>query len=324
MKKLIDGYHQLKKRNVPLWKERLERSWIFRSLFWLLWDFSGLRFFYRKIRPSLPSENKRPPSSIMIWAVAVYVALFWAAWQRYENAVDRVENRIGLIYAQISIEPLRKSGLSKIPDVQNHLCPPKPELLNPISIARSLLRTGIWEERSDELAKLIEMNKTDLGTVSLSGAYLQKADLRAADLKAADLEGADLWEAVLRGANLENAFLMDADLQGAFLMETNLQGANLKRVNACAAGFQWADLQRANLQGADLREANFMEANLGHANLKAADLKGAYFWSSDLSGTKGLRFEQLATVKTLYGAKGLEAGLEAQLKEEYPELFEEP
>ena len=56
--------------------------------------------------------------------------------------------------------------------------------------------------------------------VRLSGANLQKADLRRANLQEADLREADL-----RRANLQGADLRAANLKGAYLRGANLQEA---------------------------------------------------------------------------------------------------
>ncbi len=55
---------------------------------------------------------------------------------------------------------------------------------------------------------------TDL-RANLSGAILQKADLRTADLTGANLMGANLEEANLTGANLTCAIMARARLRGA-------------------------------------------------------------------------------------------------------------
>jgi hypothetical protein len=67
-------------------------------------------------------------------------------------------------------------------------------------------------------------------------------------------------------------------------------------------------LTSANLQGADLSGTIFNGANLSYANLEAA---------------RNLTMDQLSKVKTLYKAK-LDPELEAQVKEKYPWLLEEP
>ena len=61
-----------------------------RFVLWLLWDFSGLRSIWEKIRP--PSEEKiksvsyNKPPTFLLWVLGIYSALFGIASQRYENS----------------------------------------------------------------------------------------------------------------------------------------------------------------------------------------------------------------------------------------------
>ena len=85
-----------------------------------------------------------------------------------------------------------------------------------------------------------------------------------------------------------------------------------------AADLTRADLTRADLTGADLTLANLSEAILTRANLTGADLTGA----------KGLTYNQLASVKSLYKTQGLETVLKTEeitrLTAEKEELFNLP
>jgi hypothetical protein len=62
------------------------------------------------------------------------------------------------------------------------------------------------------------------GHVTLTGAYLQCADIHGADLRRANLTGADLRGVNLAGADLGRANLTRTDLRGAYL---NLSATNL-------------------------------------------------------------------------------------------------
>ncbi len=73
------------------------------SIKWLLWDFSGLRFIWQKIKPPVDqSTNKRAPVTFLLWVIGAYVAFFGVASQRYENRVDKIENRANAIFPQLS------------------------------------------------------------------------------------------------------------------------------------------------------------------------------------------------------------------------------
>ena len=134
-----------------------------------------------------------------------------------------------------------------------------------------------------------------LDFVNLTGANLKEVDLTEVDLREVDLTAADLREVDLTAAKLIVANLTRADLEGA-----NLTGAKL----------DLADLEGANLTGADLEGAE----------LAGANLTGAY-----LTGAKGLTYNQLVSVKSLYVTRGLGTVLKPEeltrLRAEKPELF---
>ncbi len=77
------------------------------------------------------------------------------------------------------------------------------------------------------------------------------------------------------------------------------------------------DLFLANLQGASLYGVNFQGANLEGANLKNAILCEA-----DLSSAEGITVEALKETASLYRVINLEPGIEAELKKNYPHLFD--
>ena len=62
--------------------------------------------------------------------IGIYVALFGLASQRYENHLDRIENRANGIFAQLGSRRPKKA-MARIADAQRMTRPVKPELLNP-------------------------------------------------------------------------------------------------------------------------------------------------------------------------------------------------
>ena len=102
-----------------------------------MWDFSGLHFIYLKIFPPKPSEATENPSTFFLWLIGIYIALFGLASQRYENMLDRIENRANGIFTQLGSGP--KKALARIPDAQQMTRPVKPELIDPKSVICSFL-----------------------------------------------------------------------------------------------------------------------------------------------------------------------------------------
>jgi hypothetical protein len=299
---------------------------------WLIFHFSGLRFIWQKISPpGGHSIYEKPPSTFVLWLVSAYVAFFGIASIRYENRIDKIENRAHSIYTQLST-PAYKKALSRIPRVQNMQCPYNPTILDPLSVFRSLFSKECkYFEIVGLLKETVEDWKDSLDSAILEGVNLQEAHLDEANFQEAILDGANLqraWlfganfqEAHLARANLQRAWLIKANLQGAFVAKANLQGAELLGANLQGADFWQANLQRAWLKKANLQEAMFLKANLQGADFDGANLQEAMFMKADLQGARNLPIEQLCKVKTLYGAK-LDAELEKQMRKDYPHLFQ--
>jgi len=138
-------------------------------------------------------------------------------------------------------------------------------------------------------AKLIEKKKriVDLHGVELSGAAfpglnLEKVDLSGAimdrcDLRKAILREADLSGATLNHSKLDHAILQEAELSKATLNSTKLNHANLKSAILCEVKMNRCSLRRADFHGARFPE---------YADLSRCDFAGAFLQGADLYGVK--------------------------------------
>jgi BTB/POZ domain-containing protein KCTD9 len=154
-------------------------------------------------------------------------------------------------------------------------------------------------------ANLIE---AQLGFYHLKWVHLERANLKRAQISWADLECANL-----NGTNLEKAHLSSSNLKYTDLRVANLEKAILSEADLQSARLVKANLKWANLEGANLKEATFKDADLTKTNLDGADLTGAYYLSP----------AQLSKARSLYNTK-LDEELSIILKDEHPELFENP
>jgi uncharacterized protein YjbI with pentapeptide repeats len=145
---------------------------------------------------------------------------------------------------------------------------------------RRLLASGI--PRAD---LNLDLARSRLRRIDLSGLDLHEADLAFADLRHAKLGNTNMWrvlgyavdvsKAALAGANLEearwhtcraretqfhdcrmtSAVLKEADLSGAEFFGSRLQGAHLERATLLGASFEGANLADAFFAGAKLDDA---------------------------------------------------------------------
>ena len=289
----------------PVWRHIHEKP------LWCLMQYSGLRELGALLVPGCKALTNPPPSTFFLWVVGIYVALFGLASQRYENHLDRIENRANSIYAQLGT-PNVKRILGNIPRTQQMTLPRKPEIFVPLSVVRSLVSQQVQhEETMKELINVVEnildhkstgITLNDLygptrdwkfhSGINLRGAYLKGADLRERNLNGADLNVADLSYANLSGselnmvdlgsANLRSTILSSAALRHGDLSSAKLIQASLYKAKLYKTDFYEAKLIMANLALADCREAFLKRTDLRGANLSKADLSGADLTNSDL------------------------------------------
>ena len=110
----------------------------------------------------------------------------------------------------------------------------------------------------------------------------------------------------LRGANLKEVDLTEVDLREVDLTAADLRGVNLTAAKLIVANLTRADLEGANLTGAKLALAELAVANLTGADLEGAELAGANLTGAYLTGAKGLTYNQLASVKSLFQTSSTE------------------
>ncbi|WP_319780022.1 pentapeptide repeat-containing protein [Maridesulfovibrio sp.] len=306
--------------------------------FYNFYQYSGLRAIWEKLFPLSPkdAEERPKPSTFVLWAVSIYVALFSIASARYDRAVSSYEMQITAWQTQMATD-FRAEVCANLTILQQIKVPKKPDILKPSSTIKSFYTNEKYDDGQATLIHTIEAYKKNLCYAKLTGSDLKNAKLIKADLREADLGGADLREANLRRAYLENADLGGADLREANLRRADLRGAYLENADLRDAHLEKADLRRANLEmaylgGADLREANLRRAYLENADLGGADLGGADLGGADLEnaylGGADLRLTivthtALGETQSLYRAT-LPPEIEKALKKTHPHLFEKP
>lgn len=161
-------------------------------------------------------------------------------------------------------------------------------------VQRKFNLSGADMERAD--LRFLHLEWASMTHANLTNALFRHARLCNATFYRADLVGADfadaiLWQADLRRANLEQANFWDAKLRGAFLLSARLENARLGRADLTDATLRratlmGANLRRATLIRADLSYADLTEATLARADLSNSNLQHAILRAADLSGAK--------------------------------------
>lgn len=74
-----------------------------RGVLWYFCHYSGLRSIWHKAHPPI-TPPAPPPSTLVLWFIGIYVALFGLVSQQYENRLDRLQNRVNSIHVQYSTD----------------------------------------------------------------------------------------------------------------------------------------------------------------------------------------------------------------------------
>lgn len=198
---------------------------------WMIWDFSGFRFFWEKlIPPKANQEDYRRPSTLILWLASFYIACYGFAAQRYEMQLNRAEFKYNTFTTQVAASvPFDYSRLEQIAAIK---LPIKPNFLEPLTIYQSIWFDSVFmtygahemlEGKKDTEKKLEELYLDFLhSTVSLWKQKLNESNLVNANLEKVDLSRANLEKADLSRANLDGANLAGANLCWADLSETEI------------------------------------------------------------------------------------------------------
>jgi len=262
----------------------------------------------------LQSENKRrdsfwqllPSYATMITTLVAVVGVFVTIWRqinereldrehREEESLRRLDEKFTSIVSDLGSEKPSIQASAAV-SILTFL---KPEykafhdqvfmiLLANLKIqhdpaVNKLLIEGFEKAVRIQLQSLRE--KGEPFDLDLSRSFLHRVDLSGLDLSQADLGFAQLRGANLTEANLHRVRGMEANLEKARLSRANLNEARLRKAQFRGGQFHGANLVAADLKETDLREAQFYQAKMQSAHLERANLSGAKFEQADLNDT---------------------------------------
>lgn len=203
---------------------------------YLLWDLSGCRYIWNKVRPE-KANDKPEPSSIVIWLVSLHLGLFTLASALYDSSKNSYDAKLSLVYTLLQIEEVKQLGINKITSLQGDQVLLKPSIYNPIDNIKSILRVKVADvENEKQLKSLLKYYK-----MHLSNSYLYQGDFSDID----NLSQAQFQNSYLQKSNFKDSSLIYADFSNSDLRNTNFQNSDLS-----FASFYQADLRGADLSGA--------------------------------------------------------------------------
>jgi uncharacterized protein YjbI with pentapeptide repeats len=148
------------------------------------------------------------------------------------------------------------------------------------------IRLRLRDLKDEDRAVVLDLNRTRLARVDLSGLPLNGADVAFADLRRANL----------KEAQLRNLHGIGAVLEQARLSRANLEEARMRDSHCGRAQFHGTRLVSARFEGADLKGAQFYQARMQGMHLNEAHLEGARFEQADVSDAifKGAHLDHAA------------------------------
>lgn len=245
------------------------------SVFWL-WRCSGAAYIAAKAGSS---ENKEHQPTLVLWILGIYVAIFGLASQRYENYLDRFENKLNIYVAQLGTG-VKNEIFPFLVGLQRFELPLEPGFFNPIITLKSIIIRPVPINLEPSHTQKI----TDIANVIIRFKY----DLSGAVLIGVNLSDGDLNYGNIVLTNFESAILKGIKISGANAKGASFEGANLRDATLTVTEFSDANFKNSNLKGSDLRLSKFVRANFEGANLDNVDLGGA-----DLRKSENLKCSQL-------------------------------
>lgn len=159
--------------------------------------------------------------------------------------------------------------------------------LTRMDVVRSVIMTPTtWELRYQGVnLSGADLNRLDLRYINFKYACLSRCNLSGANLSHCCLERADLSHANLEGAQLLGVKALCANMEGANLKGCNMEDPVGSRAVMEGVNLKGANLEGSNMAGVNLRVATLKNANLQNCDLRAAVLAGADLECCDLSGS---------------------------------------
>ncbi len=177
------------------------------------YNYAGGRAIWEKIFPPTTKlyKNSPKPSTFILWAISIYIALFSIASARYDRAVNSFEMQISAFQTQMASDS-RAEACANLENLQKTTIPIQPDILKFWNTFISFFQENKYQIGQKILLQTVEAYKK-----KLNGANLNFADLKYADLNSANLKNANLSGTNLTGAHMISADLSNVDVTSIYI-----------------------------------------------------------------------------------------------------------
>lgn len=262
-----------------------------RIIIFIIWDIIPVHFILSLVNPSRFEKSK--PSTISVWLIGIYTAMFTIASQSYESALNRSKTRLDNI-SNVKEQQIR---LNLISEIQNSKIPIEPKYQNFLKTIKSFF--GQKELNSDLLqtTKLLLVNEKDsIVQVKIKDIDFSGIDFKSTVFKNAYFKNSKFINCAFNNCIFIHSQFYESDLSGAWINDCkmgylNLKGSNLKLFQCAGTNLKCADFRSTNLSRSYfdcciLDSANFAFSTLMNCNFSQSNiLKVQSFYSASIDST---------------------------------------
>ena len=213
---------------------------------------------------NLPAERAhrgrwRPKTVFFAASLLILLLAGFGVYRAVRYMAAAPEREIDVIADQIRYENPEEKVLGAVQSVRDTVVKHQNPELTTRAVARLKL---VVLTKSDATSKGRHIRKAALETIKVLRGHDLTIDFHGDDLKEADLVEVDLSRTRMKGLNLSGAFLLSCDFSGA-----DLSGANLSDAFIRNGIYDGVDITRANMASVDWFNARgFTDGNLGTAD----------------------------------------------------------
>lgn len=276
-------------------------------LMFIVWELIPMHFLMSLLLPNRFDKENNKPSTLLIWLIGLYTAIYGFTIQIYENSMNVAKSQLESVY-MVKQQRYQFYLISKI---QNTKIPLKPRFQNVITTVQSFLGK---KEQSNELIELTTTflkNQTD----SIVDASLYNIDLSNIIFKKTKFKNVYFSEGKFATFAFDSCEFISCSFNN-----TNLSKVQLSNSNLNGTFFVDCNLFKSLFFQCDLKFTSFIRSNLDSTSFHECNLDSTDFSNANLKTTR-MSTSNIANVLSFYAAK-LDSNLLKQLIIESPKKLD--
>lgn len=238
----------------------------------IYWEIFPSHFILSLINPE--KHYRKKPSTISIWLIGLYTALYGISSQSYENTMNRAKERIVNI-SNIKEQQVRLNFISEIQNAKMPIEPKYHRVLNTI--------LGFFGKREVSLeilqfTKLLLINECDsIVRVKIKDIDFSGIEFKNTIFKNAYFKNSKFINCSFTNCRFEECQFYQSNLSGVWITDCKMVGINyggskLKMYQSIGNDLTRADFRNSNLDSSYFKLCNLDSANFAYAYLKTCDL----------------------------------------------------